>query len=184
MKGKEAAEFRTCIILYLLQLLGNTHACVNSLSALGVLCLIVFQEVASGELCGNEACQRRIWNSIRAPVLLQGLCLQQLQPQLPTQWERQTFWVSHCKVEEKETSLGGENCFNNILNSQFESMTPFLYKGWTCKMKLYLWDTVVFKESKVIVTVCCNSGINLKMIEFCCLAMAKYNETMAATNDY
>ena len=79
-RERGAAEFRMSIMLYLLQLLGNAHACVNSLSALGVLCLIVLQEVASGELCCNEARQRRIWNNIWAPVLPQCYCLQQLQP--------------------------------------------------------------------------------------------------------
>lgn len=74
-----------CIMQYLLQLLGYAHACVNSLSALSVLCFIVFQEVASGELRSDESRQRRIWNNIRAPVLSRGHCVQQLQPQLSTQ---------------------------------------------------------------------------------------------------
>lgn len=79
-RERGAAEFRVSIMRYLLQLLGNAHACVNSLSALGVFCLIVFQEVASGELCCNEARQRWIWNNIWAAVLPQCYCLQQLQP--------------------------------------------------------------------------------------------------------
>lgn len=49
--------------VYLLQLLGNTHACVHPLPALRVFGFIVFQEVTSGEFRTNEARQRRIWNN-------------------------------------------------------------------------------------------------------------------------
>lgn len=88
-----AAALRAFIIPYLLQFLGNTHACVNSLPALGVLCLIVLQEVASGELRANEACQRRIWNNVRAKtVLAQGHCLQQLQHTAIDTMRAPTFW--------------------------------------------------------------------------------------------
>lgn len=65
-----AAQFWV-IMWHLLQLLGNAQECVNSLPALRVFGLIVFQEVAPGELCGDEAQQRRIWNNDRAPVLQQ-----------------------------------------------------------------------------------------------------------------
>lgn len=82
-----------CITPYLLQFLGNTHACVNPLSALRVLCLIVLQEVPSGELCADEVCERRIWNNTRATVCYhKGHCLrQQSQAQPMTQCaERRT----------------------------------------------------------------------------------------------
>lgn len=52
-----AAQFWV-IMRHLLQLLGNAQECVNSLPALCVFGLIVFQEVAPGELCGDEAQQR------------------------------------------------------------------------------------------------------------------------------
>lgn len=45
---------------YLLQLLGDSEAGVDPLPALCVLGLIVFQEIASGELSGYKSDQRQI----------------------------------------------------------------------------------------------------------------------------
>lgn len=95
-----ADKFRAVNIRYLLEFLGNTHACVNSLPSFSVLCLIVLQEVTSGELGGNEARQRWIWNNVRATVLWLNHCPQQIQ--LSTQWELQR-WL--CKVEERGGSI-------------------------------------------------------------------------------
>lgn len=81
-------QFGPWIIQYLLKFFGNTHACVNSLSTLGVLCFIVLQEVASGELRTDEARQRWIWNNSSTTVFQQGHCLQHLQQRLGTQRER------------------------------------------------------------------------------------------------
>lgn len=82
---KESVQCICYTQLYLFQLLGNAHTRVHSLSALSEFSLIVFEKVASGELCCNEACQRWTWNSVRTPVLSQGHCQQQSQPQVTTQ---------------------------------------------------------------------------------------------------
>lgn len=54
-------------LLYLFQFLGNAHACVDFLSAFSEFGLIVFQKVASGQLCSDKMRQRWLWNNIRAP---------------------------------------------------------------------------------------------------------------------
>lgn len=70
MRENPAAEFWV-IVRHLLQLLGNAHERVNAVPALLVFGLIVFQEVAPGELCGNEARQGQIWNNVRTSALQQ-----------------------------------------------------------------------------------------------------------------
>lgn len=49
-----------CLCVYLLKLLGDAEAGVDPLSALCVFGLIVFQEVASGELSSYESDQRQV----------------------------------------------------------------------------------------------------------------------------
>lgn len=61
-----------CGVQHLLQLLGNAHERVNAVPALLVFGLIVFQEVAPRELCGYEARQGQIWNSVRTLALTAG----------------------------------------------------------------------------------------------------------------
>lgn len=48
------------LCVYLLQLLGDAEAGVDTLSALRVFRLIVFQEVASGELSSYKSDQRQV----------------------------------------------------------------------------------------------------------------------------
>ncbi len=167
-KGQGAAEFRTCIKPYLLQLLGNAHACVNSLSALGVFCLIVFQEVASGELCGNEARQRWIWNNIirTTPVLPQHHCLQQLEPQLSTQWEHQHVSV-HCKVNEKETSP-------NTCSVQESSHGSTQCSMNTC-LKRFFWYTK--KAINIFFKIFYYYSANYFAVHHLLIWSAKYQET-------
>lgn len=96
------------LLLYLLQLLGNTHACVNPLPALRVLCLIVFQEVTSGELGANEACQRWIWNNVRATLLAQkkAIVCNNYSRQLNETSRR--LGAAQCDMKEAETSLSDD----------------------------------------------------------------------------
>lgn len=104
LKSKVGTSSGPFLSVYLLQLLGNTHARVHALPALGVFGFIVFQEVISGEFCTNEARQRRIWNNNnnRATVLWQSHYLQQVKLQSQKrkffeQWELNCFIPGNMK---------------------------------------------------------------------------------------